>query len=352
MATILAYLNPLIGFLYWGGIVLALGTVVVIWPAPAGGARAGLRRIARRRRERALLMLRARRAAGRAAAAPPRWPPARRQLPGDRGVAHLPVRLRPDGALLQPPAVSVGHAAAPGDPRADWHSGSTRTQVLAHFEGKYGEKILSSPTARGFNLTAWIMPFIILALGAVFVVLHAAALAARRCAAVGARPGGGSTAPPASWPHTSARSSASSSASTADAGDGHRAQLAARRRGARLRRLAAVPGARAGSGAARAGRRLAARAPEARRLCGDQGSGVRPAHGQAVGRGLRRDHAALPPAGARRRSPALEQAKRAEVARRGRAPARLAFCPGCGEKLPPRANFCGNCGRSLRETAA
>ncbi len=35
MATILAYLNPLIGFLYWGGMVLALGTLVVIWPAPA-----------------------------------------------------------------------------------------------------------------------------------------------------------------------------------------------------------------------------------------------------------------------------------------------------------------------------
>jgi cytochrome c-type biogenesis protein CcmF len=34
MATVLAYLNPLIGFLYWGGIVLALGTLVVIWPAP------------------------------------------------------------------------------------------------------------------------------------------------------------------------------------------------------------------------------------------------------------------------------------------------------------------------------
>ncbi len=44
---------------------------------------------------------------------------------------------------------------------------------------------------------------------------------------------------------------------------------------------------------------------------------------------------------------ALEQAKRADTARRGRAPARLAFCPGCGEKLPPRANFCTNCGRSL-----
>lgn len=35
MATILAYLNPLIGFLYWGGLVLTLGTFVVIWPAPA-----------------------------------------------------------------------------------------------------------------------------------------------------------------------------------------------------------------------------------------------------------------------------------------------------------------------------
>lgn len=35
MATILAYINPLIGFLYWGGAVLALGTLVVIWPTRA-----------------------------------------------------------------------------------------------------------------------------------------------------------------------------------------------------------------------------------------------------------------------------------------------------------------------------
>ena len=51
MATILAYLNPLVGFLYWGGIVLALGTVVVIWPAPVRGARAGVRARAPRRAE-------------------------------------------------------------------------------------------------------------------------------------------------------------------------------------------------------------------------------------------------------------------------------------------------------------
>lgn len=48
--------------------------------------------------------------------------------------------------------------------------GLDKEQVLAHFEQKYGEKILSSPTARGFNLTAWMMPFVILALGSALVV--------------------------------------------------------------------------------------------------------------------------------------------------------------------------------------
>ena len=35
MATIQAYINPLVGFLWWGGLVLALGTGVTIWPARA-----------------------------------------------------------------------------------------------------------------------------------------------------------------------------------------------------------------------------------------------------------------------------------------------------------------------------
>jgi len=48
----------------------------------------------------------------------------------------------------------------------------------------------------------------------------------------------------------------------------------------------------------------------------------------------------------------LEQAKRTDTARRGRAPVRMVYCPGCGEKLAPRAQFCSHCGRSLRETAA
>jgi cytochrome c-type biogenesis protein CcmF len=50
MATIQAYVNPLVGFLWWGGIVLAIGTGITIFPArsPAralayvpGGAREG-----------------------------------------------------------------------------------------------------------------------------------------------------------------------------------------------------------------------------------------------------------------------------------------------------------------------
>jgi cytochrome c-type biogenesis protein CcmF len=45
MVTILAYLNPLIGFLYWGGIVLALGTGVVIWPSRVAATEPGFARM-------------------------------------------------------------------------------------------------------------------------------------------------------------------------------------------------------------------------------------------------------------------------------------------------------------------
>ncbi len=36
---------------------------------------------------------------------------------------------------------------------------NTTEEVLAYFVAGYGEQILSSPTKRGFNLTAWILPF-------------------------------------------------------------------------------------------------------------------------------------------------------------------------------------------------
>jgi cytochrome c-type biogenesis protein CcmH len=50
-------------------------------------------------------------------------------------------------------------------------AGKDKPAILAHFIERYGEKILSSPTTSGFNLTAWVTPFVLLALGGVFVVI-------------------------------------------------------------------------------------------------------------------------------------------------------------------------------------
>ncbi|MBI3813875.1 MAG: cytochrome c-type biogenesis protein CcmH [Nitrospinae bacterium] len=37
--------------------------------------------------------------------------------------------------------------------------GETKEQIIKYFIDKHGEKILSSPTKKGFNLMAWITPF-------------------------------------------------------------------------------------------------------------------------------------------------------------------------------------------------
>jgi cytochrome c-type biogenesis protein CcmH len=48
--------------------------------------------------------------------------------------------------------------------------GLTRDEILLRFRDKYGEKILSSPTTEGFNLTAWVLPFVMIAAGGGAVV--------------------------------------------------------------------------------------------------------------------------------------------------------------------------------------
>lgn len=55
--------------------------------------------------------------------------------------------------------------------RAQLAHGGDRRAILAYFAEKYGEKILSSPTTRGFNLTAWVTPFLAMALGGALVTL-------------------------------------------------------------------------------------------------------------------------------------------------------------------------------------
>jgi cytochrome c-type biogenesis protein CcmH/NrfF len=50
---------------------------------------------------------------------------------------------------------------------ADGESGE---QILAYFANKYGEKVLSAPTMRGFNLVAWITPLVFFVVGSAVVV--------------------------------------------------------------------------------------------------------------------------------------------------------------------------------------
>ena len=48
--------------------------------------------------------------------------------------------------------------------------GLSRDEILLRFRDKYGEKILSSPTTEGFNLPAWLLPFVAVGAGVLVVV--------------------------------------------------------------------------------------------------------------------------------------------------------------------------------------
>jgi cytochrome c-type biogenesis protein CcmH len=49
-------------------------------------------------------------------------------------------------------------------------SGQTADAVVAAYVDKYGEQIRSAPTTSGFNLVAWVMPFVAILAGAVLIV--------------------------------------------------------------------------------------------------------------------------------------------------------------------------------------
>ena len=57
--------------------------------------------------------------------------------------------------------------------RTQMQTGKDKQAILAYFAGKYGEKILSAPTTAGFNLFAWIVPFVLVGLGAAVVAATA-----------------------------------------------------------------------------------------------------------------------------------------------------------------------------------
>jgi cytochrome c-type biogenesis protein CcmH len=48
--------------------------------------------------------------------------------------------------------------------------GMDKQQILASFISRYGEHILPAPTKKGFNLTAWILPFAAIVIAGVAIV--------------------------------------------------------------------------------------------------------------------------------------------------------------------------------------
>jgi cytochrome c-type biogenesis protein CcmH len=48
--------------------------------------------------------------------------------------------------------------------------GIGRGQIIAAFRTRYGEKILSAPTTQGFNLLAWVIPFVAVFAGCFLIV--------------------------------------------------------------------------------------------------------------------------------------------------------------------------------------
>ena len=49
--------------------------------------------------------------------------------------------------------------------------GKSDEEVTAFYVDKYGSTVLAAPPASGFNLTAWVTPFVALAIGALVAVL-------------------------------------------------------------------------------------------------------------------------------------------------------------------------------------
>ncbi|MBI2955574.1 MAG: cytochrome c-type biogenesis protein CcmH [Chloroflexi bacterium] len=60
--------------------------------------------------------------------------------------------------------------------------GQTKQQILDYFVGQYGETVLAAPTKEGFNITAWIMPFVglVVGIGVVYFVMTRWLLASSR----------------------------------------------------------------------------------------------------------------------------------------------------------------------------
>jgi len=49
--------------------------------------------------------------------------------------------------------------------------GQSKEQIIQFFVAQYGEQVLASPPKRGFNLTAWILPFVVILVGGIVIYI-------------------------------------------------------------------------------------------------------------------------------------------------------------------------------------
>ncbi|GAI97268.1 unnamed protein product [marine sediment metagenome] len=57
--------------------------------------------------------------------------------------------------------------------------GQDKDQIINYFVNQYGEKVLAAPSKKGFNLIAWVAPFLVIGLGAGIIWLAIAKWALR-----------------------------------------------------------------------------------------------------------------------------------------------------------------------------
>ncbi len=50
-------------------------------------------------------------------------------------------------------------------------AGWSKKRIIKYFVRMYGEKVLAAPTKKGFNLTAWITPFLAIGVGGIAIYL-------------------------------------------------------------------------------------------------------------------------------------------------------------------------------------
>lgn len=66
------------------------------------------------------------------------------------------------------------------DIKKQLEAGKTPDAIIAQYVSKYGEQVLAAPTKRGFNMVVWVLPFVMLLIGAVVIYYLARTWASRR----------------------------------------------------------------------------------------------------------------------------------------------------------------------------